>query len=139
MRLEVAGVNPTDWKSRAGATGALNFDFQVPGQDGAGVIEAVGEGVAKDWKGERVWVYLAAWQRPWGTAAEYTGRADRKAVPLGDASFDLGASLGVPALTAYHCLFSDGPIEGKRCSSRAARARSGTPRSSWRSGAARRS
>ena len=114
VRLAVAGVNPTDWKARAGATGPLNFDFQVPGQDGAGVIEAVGEGVAKAWKGERVWVYLAGWQSPWGTAAEYTVVPVEKAVPLGDASFELGASLGVPALTAYHCLFSDGPIEGKR-------------------------
>ena len=77
VRLAVAGVNPTDWKARAGATGPLNFDFQVPGQDGAGVIEAVGEGVAKAWKGERVWVYLAGWQSPWGTAAERNGKVDR--------------------------------------------------------------
>jgi len=114
VKLAVAGVNPTDWKFRAGATGQLNFDSQIPGQDGAGVVEAVGEGVAKAWKGERVWVYLAAWQSPWGTAAEYTVVPVEKAVPLGDASFELGASLGVPALTAYHCLFSDGPIEGQR-------------------------
>ena len=114
VKLEVAGVNPTDWKSRAGATGSLNFDFQIPGQDGAGVIDAVGEGVAKNWVGERVWVYLAGWQSRYGTAAQYTVVPIEKAVPLGDASFDLGASLGVPAVTAYHCLFSDGPIEGKR-------------------------
>src|SRR3954471_19131771 len=114
VKLAVAGVNPTDWKSRAGATGGLNFDFQVPGQDGAGVIDAVGEGVAKTWVGERVWVYLAGWQSKWGTAAQYTVVPVGKAVPLGDASFDLGASLGVPAVTAYHCLFSDGPIEGQR-------------------------
>jgi NADPH2:quinone reductase len=114
VKLAVAGVNPTDWKNRSGATGGVNFDFQVPGQDGAGVIDAVGEGVASSWVGERVWVYLAAWQSPWGTAAEYTVVPVEKAVPLGDASFDLGASLGVPALTAYHCLFSDGPIDGRR-------------------------
>ena len=114
VKLAVAGVNPTDWKFRAGATGSLTTDFQVPGQDGAGVIDAVGEGVAKSWVGERVWVYLAAWQSPWGTAAQYTVVPVGKAVPLGDAAFDLGASLGVPAVTAYHCLFSDGPIEGKR-------------------------
>jgi len=114
VKLEVAGVNPTDWKARAGATGSLNFDFQIPGQDGAGVVDAVGEGVAKAWVGERVWVYLAAWQSRYGTAAQYTVVPVGKAVPLGDASFDLGASLGVPAVTAYHCLFSDGPITGKR-------------------------
>jgi NADPH2:quinone reductase len=114
VKLEVAGVNPTDWKSRSGATGSVDFDFQIPGQDGAGVIDEVGEGVAKTWKGERVWVYLAAWQSPYGTAAQYTIVPVEKAVPLGEATFDLGASLGVPALTAYHCLFSDGPIEGRR-------------------------
>jgi NADPH2:quinone reductase len=114
VKLEVAGVNPTDWKFRAGSTGALTTDFQVPGQDGAGVVDAVGEGVAKTWVGERVWVYLAAWQSPYGTAAQYTVVPVSKAVPLGDASFELGASLGVPAVTAYHCLFSDGPIAGKR-------------------------
>ncbi len=111
VRLHVAGVNPTDWKSRAGNTGGVNFDFQVPGQDGAGVIDAVGEGVSKKWVGERVWVYFAAWQRQWGTAAEYTVVPVSQAVPLGEASFELGASLGIPALTAYHCLFADGPFE----------------------------
>lgn len=114
VRLKVAGVNPTDWKSRAGATGGLNFDFQVPGQDGAGVIEAVGAGVSRVWVSERVWVYFAAWQRQWGSAAEYTVVPVEQVVPLGGASFDIGATLGIPALTAYHCLFADGPIKGKR-------------------------
>jgi NADPH:quinone reductase len=114
VKLAVAGVNPTDWKSRSGATGAVNFDFQVPGQDGAGVVDEIGEGVAKVWVGERVWIYLTAYERQWGTAAEYTVVPVSRVVPLGDASFDLGASLGVPALTAYHCLRADGPIEGKR-------------------------
>ena len=114
VKLAVSGVNPTDWKLRAGSTGALAFDLQIPGQDGAGVIDAVGQGVSKQWMNERVWVYLAAHQSPWGTAAEYTVVPVSHAVPLGEASFDLGASLGVPALTAYHCLFADGPVEGKR-------------------------
>jgi NADPH:quinone reductase len=114
VKLAVAGVNPTDWKSRSGATGSVNFEFQVPGQDGAGVVDAIGEGVARTWAGERVWVYLAAYQRQWGTAAEFCVVPVSHVVPLGDASFDLGASLGVPALTAYHCLMADGAIEGKR-------------------------
>src|SRR3954471_22064070 len=114
VQLEVAGVNPTDWKSRVGSTGTVNFEFQIPGQDGAGVVDAVGEGVARTWVGERVWVYFAAWQRQWGTAAQYTVVPLGQAVPLGDASFEVGASLGIPALTAYHCLFADGPIEGRR-------------------------
>ena len=115
VRLAVAGVNPTDWKSRAGTTGDVAFAFQVPGQDGAGVVEAVGEGVAKAWVGERVWVYFAAWKRQWGTAAQYTVVPVAQAVPLpAEASFELGASLGIPALTAYHCLFADGPLDGRR-------------------------
>jgi len=113
VRVAVAGVNPTDWKSRAGTTGEVAFEFQVPGQDGAGVIDAVGDGVDASRVGERVWVYFAAWQRPWGTAAQCTVLPAERAVPLpGDASDDLGASLGIPALTAHRCLLADGPIDG---------------------------
>ncbi len=114
VRLAVAGVNPTDWKSRAGATATLAFDFQVPGQDGAGVIEAVGSGVDEGRVGERVWVYFAGYQRQWGTAAQFTVVPSEQAVPLpSGASFELGASLGIPALTAYHCLNADGPVRGR--------------------------
>src|SRR3954447_15633494 len=85
VRLAVAGVNPTDWKARAGSTGRPAIDgFQIPGQDGAGVIDAVGPGVAPDRVGRRVWVYFAAWRRPWGTAAQYTVLPEAQAVPLPD-------------------------------------------------------
>ncbi|MER7164452.1 NADPH:quinone reductase [Micromonospora sp. NPDC000207] len=102
VRLAVAGVNPTDWKSRR--QGPAVGDWQIPGQDGAGVVEAVGAGVDAALTGERVWVWEAAWQRQWGTAAEYTVVPARQAVPLGDASFELGAALGIPFLTAHRCL-----------------------------------
>jgi NADPH2:quinone reductase len=82
--------------------------------DGAGIIEGVGPGVNPGRVGERVWLWLAAATRRWGTAAEWTVVPDRQAVPLPDgASFDLGASLGVPAMTAHYCLFSDGPVTGQ--------------------------
>jgi len=112
VRVAVSGVNPTDWKMRAGATGRpLDGPFQVPNQDGAGVIDAVGDGVDERRVGERVWVYFAAWQRPWGTAAQYTVVPAERAVPLPDAaSDDLGATLGIPALTAHRCLLADGPV-----------------------------
>jgi NADPH:quinone reductase len=114
VRVTVSGVNPTDYKSRSGATGELAFPFQVPNQDGAGVVEAVGEGVDPARVGERVWLWFAAWQRQWGTAAQYTVLPSEQAVTLPDgASDDLGASLGIPALTAHRCLFADGPIEGR--------------------------
>ncbi|GIJ76061.1 NADPH:quinone reductase [Micromonospora phaseoli] len=102
VRVAVSGVNPTDWRSRR--QGTLPAGWQTPGQDGAGVVEAVGEGVDRELIGERVWVWEAAWQRPWGTAAEYTVVPVRQAVRLGDASFELGACLGIPFLTAHRCL-----------------------------------
>jgi NADPH:quinone reductase len=114
VRVHASGVNPTDHKTRAGATGRPIDEFQVPHHDGAGVIEAVGAGVDPARVGERVWVWLAAFGRRWGTAAEWTVVPARQAVPLPDGvSFELGASLGVPALTAHRCLFADGPVAGK--------------------------
>ncbi|GIU95668.1 MAG: NADPH:quinone reductase [Gaiellaceae bacterium] len=113
VRVHVSGVNPTDWKARrAPRGGALPFPEQVPNQDGAGVIDAVGEGVSRNRLGERVWIWEAAWGRPGGTAQELVVLPERQAVPLPDgASFDLGASLGIPALTACICLTAaaDGP------------------------------
>lgn len=114
VRVHASGVNPTDWKSRSGATARPIQGFQIPHHDGAGVIDAVGEGVDPARKGERVWTLMAAAGRPWGTAAEWTVVPAEQAVPLPDsASFDLGASLGVPALTAHRCLFADGPLDGR--------------------------
>lgn len=114
MQIHASGVNPTDYKTRSGATGRPVDEFQVPHQDGAGVIEAVGPGVDALRVGQRAWVWLAAAGRPWGTAAEYTVVPSRQAVPLPDgASYDLGASLGVPAMTAHRCLSADGPVAGR--------------------------
>jgi NADPH2:quinone reductase len=114
VRIHVSGVNPTDWKSRAGATPRPITKFQIPNHDGAGVIDAVGEGVDPGRVGQRVWVWLAAAGQRWGTAAEWTVLPGERAVPLpDDVSLDLGASLGVPAMTAYRALFADGPLDGK--------------------------
>jgi NADPH2:quinone reductase len=107
VRIHVSGVNPTDWKSRRGSGPGqpLGFPEVVPNQDGAGVIDAVGPGVDPDRVGQRVWVWEAAWQRPGGTAQEYVVLPERQAVPLPDAaSFDLGASLPIPFLTAHRGL-----------------------------------
>lgn len=113
VRLQVAAVNPTDWKSRAHVA-PMDFALQVPGQDGAGVIEAVGPGIDIGRIGERVWVYHAAFQRQYGTAAQFTVVPARQAVPIPDGiDIDQAAALGIPYLTAYGCLFSDGPIDGQ--------------------------
>ncbi|MER7985282.1 NADPH:quinone reductase [Streptomyces noursei] len=104
VRVHVSGVNPTDWRSRRRPLPPGAHE-QVPHQDGAGVIDAVGPGVEPTRVGERVWIWEAAWQRPWGTAQQYTLVPDRHAVALPDhAPFDLGAALGIPALTAHRAL-----------------------------------
>ncbi len=106
VRVHVSGVNPTDWKARQGGGFSAASDLgQVPNQDGAGVIEAVGPDVDPARLGERVWLWEAAWQRTDGTAQELVSLPSRQAVALPEsASFDLGASLGIPALTAHRCL-----------------------------------
>lgn len=114
VRVVVSGVNPTDWKARRGAgTSATAAAESVPNQDGAGVVDAVGPGVEGFAVGDRVWLAISAWQRPTsGTAQEYTVTLAERAFPLPDhASFDVGASLGVPAVTAHRALTvsEDGP------------------------------
>jgi NADPH:quinone reductase len=107
VRLHVAGVNPTDWKFRRGAGPGQPTPFPevTPGQDGAGVVDAVAEGVSGLSVGDRVWVWLAGTHEGGGTAKEYLTIQADQVVPLPDsASYDLGASLGVPALTAHLCL-----------------------------------
>jgi NADPH:quinone reductase len=113
VRVHVSGVNPTDVKARSGAVPRPIRNFQVPHQDGAGVIDAVGPGVDESRIGQRVWLLMAAVD-PFGTAAEWTVVPAQQAVPLPDGvSYELGASLGVPAMTAHRCLFADGPIDGQ--------------------------
>ena len=113
VRVAVSGVNPTDWKSRQGGRGPLAFPELVPNQDGAGTIDAVGSGVNPDRVGQRVWLWEAAWQRADGTAQEYVVLPAVQAVALPDAaSFDLGASLGIPALTAHRCLTCHDKVDG---------------------------
>ena len=107
VRVAVSGVNPTDWKSRQGdGSGAPPpAGSQVPNQDGAGLVVATGNGVDPVLVGERVWIWEAAWQRPWGTAAEFITVPVRQTVLLGPTeSYELGASLGIPFLTAHRCL-----------------------------------
>ncbi len=110
VRIVRSGVNPTDWKSRAGEQ--LTFDEVAPNQDGAGVVDALGDGVDGFAVGDRVWLFLARHGRPIGTAAEFTVQPSDRVVHLPEqASFDVGASLGVPAITAHRALTAseDGP------------------------------
>jgi NADPH2:quinone reductase len=116
IRVHASGVNPTDTKSRGGFRGNTSMPFPriIPHQDGAGVIEAVGDGVPQSRVGERVWIYEAQWQRPFGTAAEFVSLPSTQAVRLPDGvEFVEGACLGIPAMTAHRCVFADGDVRGK--------------------------
>jgi len=107
VRVIRSGVNPTDWKSRRGSAPGqpVQFDLQVPNQDGAGVIDAIGPDVSATRIGERVWIWEAAYQRADGTAQDYVVLPSSHAVAMpSDVSFDVGASLGIPFLTAHRCL-----------------------------------
>ncbi len=112
VRIVRAGVNPTDWKFRAGGMGELAFPEIVPGQDGAGVVDAVGPDVTDLAVGDRVWTMLAQHTRPGGTAQEQVVLPVGHVTALPDsASYDVGAALGVPAVTAHRALTTseDGP------------------------------
>jgi NADPH2:quinone reductase len=115
VRLRFSGVNPGDTKKRAGYFGsAMPYARVIPHSDGSGVIDAVGDGVAEDRLGQRVWVYNAQSYRPYGTAAEFTVVPDATAVELPERVDDrLGACLGIPGITAHRAVFADGPVAGR--------------------------
>lgn len=116
VRLHATGINPSDVKLRAGTRpgAVMAYPRVVPHSDGAGVIEAVGEGVDAARIGERVWVWNAAWQRAFGTAAEYVALPAEQAVRLPDGtSFAEGACFGIPAMTAWMGVLGDGPVAGQ--------------------------
>ena len=102
VRVNAAGVNPVETYIRAGKYArkpALPF---TPGNDGAGVVEEVGEGVTERRQGDRV--YIAGSSS--GTYAEYAlcSPAQLHRLPA-NASFAEGAAMGTPYATAYRGLF----------------------------------
>ena len=115
VALGCSGVNPSDVKSRAGLRSKEPpFARIVPHSDGAGVIDRVGEGVPAGRIGQRVWTWNAAWKRAFGTAAQFVVLPDEQAVELpAEVPFDVGACLGIPALTALHAVRMDGGVAGK--------------------------
>lgn len=117
VRVKIAwsGVNPSDVKTRFGVRSRqLPFPLIIPHSDGAGVIDQVGPEVSPARLGEPVWLWNAAWERPFGTAADYIVLPEMQAVRLPD-NVDpaVGACLGIPALTAYHAVALDGGVAGK--------------------------
>jgi NADPH:quinone reductase len=105
VKLATSGVNPSDVKSRQGSTRKIAYARVIPHSDGAGVIDQVGDGIARSRVGERVWVWNGQWKRAFGTAAEYVALPAAQAVKLPErVSFEAGACLGIPAMTAIHAV-----------------------------------
>ena len=114
VRLRASGLNPSDVKARAGSRPVIPPRV-IPNSDGAGTIDRVGKGVSRRRLGERVWVYNGQWQRPSGTSAQYIVLPGAQAVALPKTlSYQQGACLGIPVMTAHRCLFADGPIRNRR-------------------------
>ena len=115
VRLHTSGVNPSDVKSRGGASGRNSGHRQIiPHSDGAGIIDMLGGGIPGDRLGRRVWVYNAQFMRPSGTAAEYVVLPEQLTVPLADGTdFAVGACLGIPLLTAHQAVAGDAPVAGR--------------------------
>jgi NADPH2:quinone reductase len=113
VQVASSAVNPSDVKKRAGSIPSLLDDGAViPHSDGAGVVQAVGDGIDKNRVGQRVWLYQAQYGRRLGTAAEYIAIDSCRAPLLPDStSFDIGACMGIPAMTAHRCVFADGLVE----------------------------
>ena len=117
VRLATSGVNPSDVKARAGGRPGVTeppFPMIIPHSDGAGVVEAVGDGVDQSRVGERVWIWNGQWRRAFGTAAEYIALPSAQAVVLPEnTSFGQGAVLGIPGLTATHAVLGGGSVQGQ--------------------------
>lgn len=115
VRVHTSGVNPSDVKKRAGSFPSLLDDgLVIPNSDGAGIIEAVGDGVDASRVGENVWLYQAQFARRFGTAAEYVAIDAARAAHLPDTTnFEVGACLGIPVMTAHRAVFADGDVAGQ--------------------------
>jgi NADPH2:quinone reductase len=116
VRIKWSGVNPSDVKARSGSRGpTMPFPRVIPHSDGMGVIDSVGVGVDPARIGQRVWLWNAAWGRSDGSAAEFAVLPQQQAVPLPDEVPDeVGACLGIPALTAAQAVLTDGGVSGQR-------------------------
>lgn len=115
IRVAASGINPGDVKKRQNAFNyGMPFPRIIPHSDGAGTVDAVGEGVPPEWMGRRVWCYGAQTYRPFGTAAEYTVVPVNQAVPMPDmVSIEQGGCLGIPAITAYRAVHVAGSVSGR--------------------------
>jgi NADPH:quinone reductase len=115
VQLKASGVNPSDWKARKmGRGGGMPFDMVIPHSDGAGVVDACGEGVDQSMIGRNVWVLNGQYQRALGTAAEYIVLPKNLVFPMMEkTNFNDAACFGILFLTAHRALTIDGDIAGQ--------------------------
>ncbi len=115
IRVAASGVNPGDVKKREDTFGVgMPFPRVIPHSDGAGTIDLVGDGVSASRLGTRVWCFGAQSYRPFGTAAELAVVPADQAIGLSDAvSFEQGACLGIPGITAHRAVHVAGPVAGR--------------------------
>jgi NADPH:quinone reductase len=115
IRVSVSGINPGDVKKREDAFGiGMPYPRVIPHSDGAGMVDAVGDGVSQEWVGRRVWCFGAQSYRPFGTAAEFTVVPVEKAVPLPDTmTMEQGACVGIPGITAHRAVHVAGAVKGR--------------------------
>ena len=115
IRISASGINPGDVKKRQDTFGVeMAFPRVIPHSDGAGTIDRVGGSVPEMRVGERVWCFGAQSYRPFGTAAAYTVVPSGNAVRLSArVSFEQGACLGIPGITAHRAVHIAGPIDGR--------------------------
>jgi NADPH2:quinone reductase len=93
----------------------MEYKRVIPNSDGAGIVDQAGSGVTRLRAGQRVWLFNGQRNgRAFGTAAEYIALAEHLVTPLpDDLSFAEGATLGIPGMTAWCCLYGDGPVTGQ--------------------------
>ena len=85
----------------------------IPHSDGSGTVDAVGEGVPREWIGRRVWCYGAQSYRAFGTAAEFTAIPLKQVVQLPEGvPLEQGACLGIPGITAHRAVHVAGSVKG---------------------------
>lgn len=117
VQLSHSGANPSDVKARAGSRPGVTkppFPRIIPHSDGAGEIVAVGEGVDPARVGEPVWIWNGQWRRAFGTAADHIALPAEQAVTRPDGiGAEIGATLGIPGLTAAHAVLGGGDVSGK--------------------------
>jgi NADPH:quinone reductase len=102
VRMHAIGVNPVDTYIREGRHAVKPSLPYTPGSDGAGTIEAVGEGVEWVSQGDRVYTGGSIS----GTYAEKSLCQESQIHPLpAHVSYAQGAAVNVPYATAYRALF----------------------------------